>query len=502
MASDQSIAAIVRRGHKIVNSWAGARSIGTPRDTRARIGGVDIRERALKLRSSQWPLILCGGTGLWLAAAAVTAVTGNPVLLPTDLLAGSFVVPVTVVVCIYESGANPTLTPRCLVAAFVGGGGLSMLVAALFENWLLPSGSIRFLGVGLIEELAKAAMLALVTAGRGVLDTRSGVVLGAAVGFGYAAFESSGYALDAFNGSVAPAGAGGGLGNMLWIEAERATLAPVLNGLWTAVLGGTMLRAASKLARARAGAGLIGVLLLVVGLHAGWDAMDSVAAFVAAAATLAGAHQAVAYWSADLAGSLAVCLVGTAAFVTVWRSAAGTHPSDEPGPRGTPAGHSPSTKMSVPTLSPDGIAGHVAGPCTVPWTASPQRGKPQSLLGSQPCAVARLCSGNRPGRVPAASGLARIRVPEVWYGDYLAAVGATRIGERRLVELVRRYCVGLVKHFVDAWLEYSERPMVHAIGRLPSGSFEGSGHHDPLPGISRRHPHSGPLDREAGRGNH
>src|SRR5262249_47306756 len=114
MGSDQSIAAIVRRGHKIVSSWAGARSIGTRTDTRARLGGVDIQERALRLRCSQWPLILCGGTGLWLAAAAVTAVTGNPILLPTDLLAGSFVVPVTAVVCIYERGAAPALTPRRL----------------------------------------------------------------------------------------------------------------------------------------------------------------------------------------------------------------------------------------------------------------------------------------------------------------------------------------------------------------------------------------------------
>src|ERR1035438_5521652 len=33
----------------------------------------------------------------------------------------------------------------------------------------------------------------------------------------------------------------------------------------------------------------------------------------------------------------------------------------------------------------------------------------------------------------------RIRVPDVWYGDYLATVGAARIGERRLHELIDRY---------------------------------------------------------------
>ncbi len=42
----------------------------------------------------------------------------------------------------------------------------------------------------------------------------------------------------------------------------------------------------------------------------------------------------------------------------------------------------------------------------------------------------------------------RIRVPEVWYGDYLAALGAARIGERRLIELVRRYGAETIADFV------------------------------------------------------
>ena len=33
----------------------------------------------------------------------------------------------------------------------------------------------------------------------------------------------------------------------------------------------------------------------------------------------------------------------------------------------------------------------------------------------------------------------RIRVPEQWYGDYLAMLGAARIGEARLKELCEKY---------------------------------------------------------------
>ena len=77
----------------------------------------------------------------------------------------------------------------------------------------------------------------------------------------------------------------------------------------------------------------------------------------------------------------------------------------------------------------------------------------------------------------------RIRVPEVWYGDYLAALGAARIGERRLASLVERYGVDTISEFVREWLDYSERRMMHAIRALPAGRLTAEGRHDALPGL-------------------
>jgi N-methylhydantoinase B len=77
----------------------------------------------------------------------------------------------------------------------------------------------------------------------------------------------------------------------------------------------------------------------------------------------------------------------------------------------------------------------------------------------------------------------RIRVPEVWYGDYLAALGAARIGERRLQALVERYGADTIATFVREWLDYSERRMTHAIKSLPAGKLEAEGRHDSLPGL-------------------
>ncbi|MDQ8044386.1 MAG: hydantoinase B/oxoprolinase family protein [Solirubrobacteraceae bacterium] len=77
----------------------------------------------------------------------------------------------------------------------------------------------------------------------------------------------------------------------------------------------------------------------------------------------------------------------------------------------------------------------------------------------------------------------RIRVPEQWYGDYLATLGAARIAERRLKELCEDHGLEVVRGFVREWFDYSERRMVDAISKLPAGELVGRGTHDPYPGL-------------------
>ena len=75
----------------------------------------------------------------------------------------------------------------------------------------------------------------------------------------------------------------------------------------------------------------------------------------------------------------------------------------------------------------------------------------------------------------------RIRVPDMWYGDYLAALGAGRIAERRVKELCEKNGRELIERFIDEWLNYSERRADHAIRQLPSGRLKGASAHDALP---------------------
>jgi N-methylhydantoinase B len=77
----------------------------------------------------------------------------------------------------------------------------------------------------------------------------------------------------------------------------------------------------------------------------------------------------------------------------------------------------------------------------------------------------------------------RIRVPEQWYGDLLAMVGAARIGERAVAELAEEYGWDTLDDFAEQWFDYSEQRMATALAALPSGRVRGRSTHDALPGV-------------------
>lgn len=96
---------------------------------------------------------------------------------------------------------------------------------------------------------------------------------------------------------------------------------------------------------------------------------------------------------------------------------------------------------------------------------------------------------------------ARIRVPDQWYGDYLATLGAARIGERRCHALLAKYGRRVLREFTREWFDYSERRVAAALSRLPAGMVRGEGTHDPVDGMPDGIPLnvSVTIDPEAGR---
>lgn len=76
----------------------------------------------------------------------------------------------------------------------------------------------------------------------------------------------------------------------------------------------------------------------------------------------------------------------------------------------------------------------------------------------------------------------RIRVPDQWWGDFLAMMGSVRIGERELVALAEEVGWDVLDAFSEAWFDYSERRCIDAIRALPQGRVEATSIHDPFPG--------------------
>jgi N-methylhydantoinase B len=74
----------------------------------------------------------------------------------------------------------------------------------------------------------------------------------------------------------------------------------------------------------------------------------------------------------------------------------------------------------------------------------------------------------------------RIRVPEQWYGDFLAGIGSARIGERRLKEFCAKFGRDTVKEFIRNWMDYSEERMLQAIRKMPKARLVNEGRHDPF----------------------
>jgi RsiW-degrading membrane proteinase PrsW (M82 family) len=182
-----------------------------------------------------WVRILVVGMGLWLASVLVTVLTANTNLVPTLILLGSFLLPVTFVSWVFETWRDEHVTTEIVVSAFAVGGILGVLGAAVLEAFLLHPSPQLFFGVGLIEEAVKLAALLVVTRHMTRRHMRDGIVLGATVGLGFAAFETAGYA---FNALLTMRGLS--LDNLVKTELFRSVLAPIGHGLWTGILGGVL----------------------------------------------------------------------------------------------------------------------------------------------------------------------------------------------------------------------------------------------------------------------
>ncbi|MFF7983420.1 PrsW family intramembrane metalloprotease [Streptomyces sp. NPDC007901] len=235
-----------------------------------------------RIRAGLWKRCLGGGLGLWAPTAVVTYATRNTTLLPTLILLGSFLVPVAFVLWAYERHGRD-LGVSAILGCFLTGGTLGVLGASVAEFYLVRPSWGMFVSVGLIEEAVKLGALVFVLRRLpGIRGLRAGLVLGAAVGFGFAALESAGYA---FNAAVSTEGID--LRALIETEILRGVLAPFGHGLWTAIAGAALLSFRRPNGRFRLTAPVVTAYLGVALLHALWDSTHGIAIWLVA--RLAGA---------------------------------------------------------------------------------------------------------------------------------------------------------------------------------------------------------------------
>src|ERR1700682_694179 len=227
---------------------------------------------------SWWAVFLIGLV-MWVAAFVVARVTRNVILLPTIVLLGSFLVPVTAVVWYLDHDPSPALSPRRILAAFIIAGVFGVLGASLVEYWLVSAGILGAFEVGLIEEAVKGVFIAIVALGMRPFPIRDGIVLGATAGFGFAALESSGYALASLfvvqGGQLSLS-----LTSVVITELIRGVLSPFGHGMWSAILGAAIFSAAARRGHLRLSRGVIGTYLAVSVLHGAFDSINGILGYV------------------------------------------------------------------------------------------------------------------------------------------------------------------------------------------------------------------------------
>jgi len=289
--------------------------------------GVAALETASRWR---WLKLLIIGVVTWVASVVALGITRDANLIPLAVTTGSFAVPVCGAIYVFDRLYDAAFPRIKIVEAFALGGTLGILLAVFGEYLLVGRGTLQYLGVGLVEEAAKLVALWLVARRIRSYSIRDGIVLGMAVGFGFAAFESSGYAMVALFGPH-----GLELQNMIATVLERGLLAPVGHGLWTGILGGVLFMAARR-GRLRLAPVVVSTYLFVALLHALYDSSSGVGALIVGLLTDNGSH-----WRMLLAGRIpvqmksdvtlltiswlvclgVVSLVGILAMVRVWRLA-------------------------------------------------------------------------------------------------------------------------------------------------------------------------------------
>ena len=210
---------------------------------------------------------------------------GNSNLLPGLMMMGSLVLPLATVILFFELNTPRNISFHYILGLLCVGGVVSIFLSLIGFSISSLSSYMGPPAAGIVEEIGKLLTVILVARNLKHKYVLNGLLFGAAVGAGFAVFESAGYAFRAFMETFVRAAVGTNLsqstisaiagGNMTTNITIRGLLSPFCHVAWTAIAAGALWRVKGGRSFSPAMLGNVTFLrafLIPVVLHMIWNA--------------------------------------------------------------------------------------------------------------------------------------------------------------------------------------------------------------------------------------
>jgi len=218
-------------------------TVGTPRATPP-IEAVD----------TSWPRpwlffrALAASVVLYMILSGGLDYFNNLRLLPGMMVMGTIAVPFSALLFFYEVNVRQNISLYQVLRLFFLGGILSLIISLVFFAWAgdIVTGSWAASTAGPIEESGKLLALILVARSPRYHYKLNGLLMGAAIGTGFAVFESMGYAFDNLLDGVFALTRGMKVAPVEMMTDNiftRGVLSPFGHIVWTAIAGAALWRA-------------------------------------------------------------------------------------------------------------------------------------------------------------------------------------------------------------------------------------------------------------------
>ncbi|NRD79550.1 PrsW family intramembrane metalloprotease [Bacillus sp. BRMEA1] len=193
------------------------------------------------------------------------SIFNNINFVPGLIVVGAFAVPFTTLIFFWEMNAPQNIAIYKIVYVVFIGGIIALLVALIFYD-ILGRNNINPITIGITEELAKVIAVIFFVRNIKYRYVLNGLLIGAAIGAGFAAFETAGYALRSL--------LSGSFHSLYFTILFRSIFAPGGHVAWAALTGAAICIVQGEnhfnlnmLLRPK----FIGIFFLVVAMHALWD---------------------------------------------------------------------------------------------------------------------------------------------------------------------------------------------------------------------------------------